>query len=160
MRNAQQWFNEYGVSHQNPTNKLIHWICVPTIFFSIIGLLVSIPHQYLSSLFPSSIAPFINFGTLLLLFGSVFYLMMSFTIFLGMVLISVLALLGNITIQQVDVFPLWQVSLALFTLAWIGQFIGHNIEGAKPSFFKDLQFLMVGPAWLLGFVYKKIGIKY
>ena len=33
-------------------------------------------------------------------------------------------------------------------IAWIGQFIGHKIEGAKPSFFEDLQFLLIGPAWV------------
>lgn len=160
MRNAQQWFDEYGVSHQNHTNKIIHWICVPSIFFSIIGLLVAIPHQFLSDLFPLNIAPFVNFGTILLLFGSVFYLLMSFSIFIGMLLLSVLALYGNVLISQHSVWPLWQISLAIFVVAWIGQFIGHNIEGAKPSFFKDMQFLLIGPAWLLGFIYKKLGIKY
>ena len=45
-------------------------------------------------------------------------------------------------------------------LAWIGQFIGHKIEGEKPSFFEDLQFLLIGPAWLLGAIYQKLGIRY
>ena len=48
----------------------------------------------------------------------------------------------------------------MFFLAWILQFIGHKIEGKKPSFIKDIQFLLIGPAWLLGFIYKKIGIKF
>ena len=55
---------------------------------------------------------------------------------------------------------LWAICLGIFVVAWIFQFIGHKIEGKKPSFFKDLQFLMIGPAWLLGFVYRKIGLKY
>jgi uncharacterized membrane protein YGL010W len=55
---------------------------------------------------------------------------------------------------------LWQVCLALFIVAWIFQFIGHKIEGKKPSFFKDLQFLLIGPAWLLSFIYQKVGIRY
>ena len=42
----------------------------------------------------------------------------------------------------------------VFVLAWIGQFIGHLIEGKRPSFFKDLQFLLIGPAWLMAFVYR------
>ena len=55
---------------------------------------------------------------------------------------------------------LFTISLVLFVVAWIGQFIGHKLEGAKPSFFKDLQFLLIGPAWLLSFIYKKMGIAY
>ena len=48
----------------------------------------------------------------------------------------------------------------LFVLAWIGQFIGHKVEGKKPSFFKDLQFLLIGPAWLMSFVYRAAGLRY
>ena len=71
--------------------------------------------------------------------------------------------MGNNAIYQVvgfDAARLAYVSLAIFVLAWIGQFIGHKIEGQKPSFLEDIQFLMIGPAWLLHFIYKKIGIKY
>ena len=56
--------------------------------------------------------------------------------------------------------PLVQVCLAVFVLAWAGQFVGHKIEGKKPSFLKDLQFLLVGPMWLMHFIYRKLGIAY
>jgi uncharacterized membrane protein YGL010W len=160
MKTAQEWFDEYGVSHQNPTNKLIHWICVPTIFFSIAGLLVSIPSDFLSSFFPSSVAPYANFGSLAIALTCIFYFSISRTIFLGMLLFSAFTVWLNVRIMQSTEVPLWTISLLLFVLAWIGQFIGHNIEGKKPSFLKDLQFLLVGPAWLLGFIYKGLGIKY
>ena len=54
----------------------------------------------------------------------------------------------------------WKVSVATFIVAWIGQFYGHSVEGKKPSFLKDLQFLLIGPAWLMHFIYKKLGISY
>jgi uncharacterized membrane protein YGL010W len=54
----------------------------------------------------------------------------------------------------------WMVYFSVFIITWIFQFIGHTIEGQKPSFLKDLQFLLIGPIWLLGFILKKIGIKY
>jgi uncharacterized membrane protein YGL010W len=59
-------------------------------------------------------------------------------------------------------FPgmLWMISLGIFVIAWIIQFIGHKVEGKKPSFLKDIQFLMIGPAWLMHFLYKKLGISY
>jgi uncharacterized membrane protein YGL010W len=57
-------------------------------------------------------------------------------------------------------WPVWAICLTLFVVAWIGQFIGHKIEGKKPSFFKDVQFLLIGPAWLLSKVYRKAGQRF
>ena len=75
------------------------------------------------------------------------------------VIVSVLVLWGNFELAQLET-PLWQTALAIFVVAWIGQFIGHKIEGRKPSFFKDIQFLLIGPVWLLGFIYRKLGFRY
>lgn len=158
MRSMQQWFDDYGVSHQNPTNKTIHWICVPLIFFSIIGLLAAIPSDFLSNVFPPSIAPFIHFGTVLILFGIFFFVRLSISISIGMLLVSFAMIVGQYGVAQLNLAPLWLINLVIFVLAWIGQFIGHNIEGEKPSFFQDLQFLLIGPAWLLHFIYRKLGI--
>ena len=71
------------------------------------------------------------------------------------------AMLGVIVgYERLGVGPVWKVGLAVFVLAWIGQFVGHKIEGAKPAFADDLKFLLIGPLWLLGFVYRKLGIRY
>ncbi len=80
--------------------------------------------------------------------------------FLGMLVNAALMIAGIYWIQQHVSLPLWLVSLAVFAGAWVGQFVGHKIEGKKPSFLKDVQFLLIGPAWLLSFVYKKLGIAY
>lgn len=157
MKTAQQWFDEYGESHQNPTNELIHWICVPSIFFSIIGMLASIPTGLQIG---GEFAPYFNVGTLVIVLGMIFYITISPRIAIGMFFLSVLVLWGNVELLDLNFMPLWLFSLIVFVVAWIGQFIGHYIEGAKPSFFKDLQFLLVGPAWLMSFVYKKLGLKY
>ncbi len=159
MKSIQTWFNEYGESHQNPTNKLIHWICVPLIFFSIVALLAAIPANFLKEMFPENIQPYIHFGTVLIMVGLLFYLRLSWPMAIGIFLFSLLCLQSIVWIQQSEL-PLWAVSLGIFVIAWIGQFIGHKIEGKKPSFLKDLQFLMIGPAWLMGFIYKKLGISY
>lgn len=159
MKSIQSWFDEYAVSHQNQTNKLIHYICVPAIFFSIIALLASIPHDFLNSWATDPYKEYIHFGTLLIAVGLLFYLRLSLPLFIGIALFSFLCLWLTQLLAQLEI-PLWQSSLSIFVLAWIGQFIGHKIEGAKPSFFQDLQFLMIGPAWILGFIYKKIGLKY
>lgn len=160
MRTAEQWFTEYGESHQTVFNKIIHYVCVPAIFFSIVGLLASIPLGGLPGMFPPSIAPFVHLGTALIIFGLIFYARMSIPIFLGMLLISALVLFGNYWVATTFSTPLWIISIVIFVVAWVLQFIGHNHEGKKPSFLKDLQFLMIGPAWILGHLYKKIGISY
>ena len=71
--------------------------------------------------------------------------------------ISMIYCIGIIRVYDPQV---WRLSLGIFVVAWIGQFIGHKIEGKKPSFFQDLQFLLIGPAWLMGFIFRKLHIKY
>lgn len=156
----QQWFDLYGESHQNSTNKLVHWICVPSIFFSLIGLLSLIPHGFISELFSLPLRPYIHFGTVLIILGLIFYIRTSLPMAVGMALVSsvVLYLVKLVNLNFPDNAG-W-IYFGIFVIAWIGQFIGHKIEGKKPSFFEDLQFLLIGPAWLLGFIYKRIGLKY
>ena len=81
-----------------------------------------------------------------MIFLLLFYLRLSFSLFLRMLGFSVLVVIGNYYLGQY--LPLFITSLVIFVVAWIGQFYGHKIEGQKPSFFKDLQFLLIGPAWV------------
>lgn len=159
MKSIDQWFEEYGESHQNKTNKSIHFVCVPLIYFSIIGLLSAIPSLSLLKLLPGSLASYAHFGTLLLPFVLLFYLRLSVAITIGMMIFSVLCLM-IIHLISISGVQVWMFSLIVFVLAWIGQFYGHKVEGKKPSFLKDLQFLLIGPAWILGFVYRKFRISY
>jgi uncharacterized membrane protein YGL010W len=152
MKPIQQWLAEYGESHQNHTNKLIHWICVPTIFFSIIGLLYTVK-------LPFEIGGIVvNVAIVVLVLAIIYYISLSRTLWIGLLLFAILCLWLCNLIEQANFLPLWQVSLILFALAWIGQFYGHKVEGKKPSFLKDIQFLLIGPAWLMSFIYKKLGI--
>jgi len=155
MKNADEWFREYGESHQNPVNKALHWICVPAIVFSLVGLLWALP---VPAAF-ADVSPWLNWGTLFVAAAMIWYLLLSWPLALGMVMVSALVVWGNFMLAELDT-PLWQIALAIFVIAWIGQFIGHKIEGRKPSFFKDIQFLLIGPVWLLGFIYRKAGIRY
>lgn len=159
MKSIHQWFEEYGESHQNKTNKSIHFICVPLIYLSIIGLLSAIPSLSLLKLLPGSLVAYAHFGTLLLPFVMLFYLRLSVAITLGMMIFSVICLMIIHLISLAGI-KVWMFSIIVFVLAWAGQFYGHHVEGKKPSFLKDLQFLLIGPAWVLGFVYRKAGIRY
>ena len=156
MSNIRALLNEYGENHQNPVNKAFHWICVPLIMFSLIGILMSAP-------FFVSKTQWLNWGSVVLIGALVYYLRLSISMFIGFALIAFLLLTGNWTLFTKLNFDSGQLvlwSLGIFVAAWIGQFIGHKIEGKKPSFFKDVQFLLIGPAWLLHFIYSSVGIKF
>lgn len=159
MRKIDLLLAEYGVSHQHPTNKTIHWICVPAIFFSIVGLIFSIPPGPVEILYPL-IGDFANWATLVLAVVLVYYAALSPPLALGMLLFSALCLAIANLINIISPIPLWAVSLGIFLIAWIFQFYGHKIEGKKPSFLKDVQFLLIGPAWLMHFIYKRFGFAY
>ncbi|MGB7842557.1 MAG: Mpo1-like protein [Salinimicrobium sp.] len=147
MRTLDQWFSEYAVSHQNETNKAIHYICVPAIFFSIVGLLMSIPPYFLTGVFPIYVPFLENWAVVVLLPVLIFYMRLSLSMGLKILIFAALCVAGNYLIGLVA--PLWLVSIIIFVISWIGQFYGHKIEGQKPSFLKDIQFLLIGPAWVI-----------
>ncbi len=161
MKEVDVLFNQYAASHQNATNKLIHWVCVPLIVFSLIGLVWSIPFPHLG--FLGKYNGFFNWASFLIAFAMYYYFRLSPGLFLGMIL--VLFAFSYLIVQleyweKTGGLKLWQVCAGIFLLSWIGQFIGHRIEGKKPSFLDDLKFLLIGPIWLLHFIYKKLGIPY
>jgi uncharacterized membrane protein YGL010W len=156
MRKIDQLLSEYGESHQNVTNKTIHWICVPLIFFSMVGLVASIPSSSVQNLFGS----YINWATIALVLILLYYVSLSRLLTIGMALFAFVCLYLARAVALSGIAPLWLVCIIIFVLAWIGQFYGHKVEGKKPSFLKDLQFLLIGPAWLMHFIYKKWGIPY
>ncbi|MFL1896955.1 DUF962 domain-containing protein [Aquimarina sp. 2-A2] len=147
MKSLHSWFEEYAVSHKNEKNILIHYICVPLIFFSIVGLLMSIPPGPLDKILPESFWLLENWAVVALLVALIFYIRLSIKMAIAIGIFSFLCILGNYFLSQIG--TLWILSLGIFVLAWIGQFYGHKIEGKKPSFAKDLQFLLIGPAWIL-----------
>jgi len=152
MKNADTLLSKYGESHQNKTNKKIHWFCVPAIMFSLLGILWSLP-------FPVKFSPFINWATVLMVLSLIYYLFLSWKLAIGMLFSSLFMIL---ILRWIDGFsvPLWQIATAIFIVAWIGQFVGHHLEGQRPSFFKDVQFLLIGPLWLLSDVYRRFNLKY
>ena len=152
MNTVQDWLNAYGESHQNITNKKIHWICVPLIMLSLLGLLWAIKLPFISS------SEYSNLTIALIFMVSIYYFRLSSSMGIGMLLISFIMIFVIRLINQYDyTFSLY---IIIFILSWIGQFIGHKIEGKKPSFFEDLQFLLIGPLWLLSQLYTVLKIKY
>lgn len=155
MKTLQDWFTEYGVSHQNLTNKKIHYLCVPLIFFAVVGLVMSIPSGLLGDMMHPLVA---NWASVVLIFVLLFYYRLSIAMGLKMSVFVALCLIGNYSIG-LHANLLW-VSIGIFAAGWIGQFYGHKIEGKKPSFLKDLQFLLIGPAWVIHAIFNKTSFSF
>lgn len=154
FRSAESWFSEYGESHQNVVNKRIHWVCVPSIFWSVILMLWSIPQPgWMLAI------DWLNWAGAVSIPVMAFYFLLSPRLATGMVLFTGLAFFICALINNAGI-DLLEVGVVVFVTAWIGQFIGHKIEGKKPSFFKDLIFLLIGPFWLMSFIYKRLGLSY
>jgi uncharacterized membrane protein YGL010W len=129
----------YGKSHMNPTNEIIHFVAIPLIMLSIVGLMYAL-HPWVAFAFMAA--------------SLVYYARLSTVFLVAMVVWS--TLLYALILMMGD--KVWQTSLLIFVGAWIAQFIGHNIEGKKPSFFEDIQYLWVGPLFVLSKLFVKIGI--
>jgi uncharacterized membrane protein YGL010W len=154
VRGTAYWFDEYAVSHRHPVNKALHWICIPLIVWSLIGLLWSLPAPGRAQL------DYANWATYAVAAAVLYYALLSMPLALGVLPVLAAMLFSVDALSQLAHVPLWAVSVAVFVLAWLGQFIGHAIEGKRPSFFKDVQFLLIGPIWLLASLYRRAGIPY
>jgi uncharacterized membrane protein YGL010W len=146
---------EYGESHQNPTNKAIHWVAVPVIAWSVIAILWVLPTP---GLFHD--APYLNWATIVCALAVIYYLTLSIPLAIGMAVFSLISIAIIRLLENTISIKLEWIAGALFIFAWVFQFAGHEVEGKKPSFLKDLQFLLIGPAWLMHFLYRRLGIPY
>ena len=141
---SRRLFARYGESHRHPANKAIHWVCVPLITWSRAGRCCGRGRR--------------SRPMRLIALALAFYAWLSpadrdrHARRIAALMIAPLTLFGPRTCCR--------AAIVVFALAWIGQFIGHRIEGKKPSFLEDIEFLLVGPAWLLGALYRRSGVRY
>lgn len=155
MSKVERLLGEYRESHQNETNQIIHNIFVPLIFLSAIGMLWDVKLPIALDFLGGE--P-LNVAMVVAVLVFAYYLSISFVVAVGIISVTAAGMIfcylynGPISI--------WIFSLVIFVLSWVMQFIGHKIEGKKPSFFKDLEFFLVGPMWVLTKLYNKLGIKY
>jgi uncharacterized membrane protein YGL010W len=147
MKTAKEYFDEYAESHQNKTNQSLHYICVPLIFFSIIGLLMSIPATPIKNTINLSNPLLENWAVIVALVILIFYMRLGFWYLIEMLFVILISIIANFLLG--NMINLLYASITIFVLAWAGQFYGHKIEGKKPSFLKDLEFLLIGPLWVI-----------
>lgn len=142
VRNIDRLLHHYALSHQHPSNEKIHFVCVPVIVWTVLGLCWAIH-------------PWFAIGSVVVALLYYWYLSPHFA--LGMALMASVMLGILFALPQHRVLP---VAAVIFVLAWIGQFVGHKIEGKKPSFFEDVRYLLIGPLFVLSFLYRRWQIKY
>lgn len=153
MRQVETLLNEYGESHQNKINVFIHGIAVPAIYFVTLGLVWSIPTPAFLDYFNVT---WLHVTAIPVLW---YYFKLSGPIGAAMTLLTIASYLAIQALEGAGI-TVWEFCLILFVVMWILQFVGHHIEGKKPSFFKDLQFLLVGPAWWWVHFLKRMKIPY
>lgn len=153
-RDIDRYLGNYAEDHRNETNQLIHWICVPPIVWTVVAFLWLIP-------VPAAIGKPGLWAALAAVGAMGFYIRLSKKLAIAMfaVLVAYLAITYLIHAAIGPTAMLW-TAVAVFVVAWIGQFIGHQIEGARPSFFTDVTYLLVGPIYLMGKVFRRLGISY
>lgn len=140
-RKVDRLLAHYEESHRDPRNERIHFVAIPLIMLSLLGLL-------------HAIHPWLPYA--LVLASLVYYARLS-PVFL--VTMAVLSALGLALVQAMGEYVL-AISAALFVGAWTAQFVGHRYEGKKPSFFEDLQYLWVGPIFVVSKLFLKLGIRW
>ena len=140
-RHVDQLISHYGQSHQNPGNEVIHFIAIPLIMLSLVGMLFAL-HPYVAYAFIA--ASMVYYARLSVLF------LLSMVVWSALTVAVVMALGANVLL----------ISVAIFVGAWILQFIGHKMEGKKPSFFEDIQYLWVGPLFVLSKLFGKLGVRW
>ncbi|RNF84395.1 DUF962 domain-containing protein [Montanilutibacter psychrotolerans] len=154
QRPIDRWFASYSGDHQNVTNQRIHVICVPAIAWSVIALLWCIPT-------PGGWLRAGAWAGLAMVAALLFYYKSSRALGYGMLATFVLMALATRWLHDTyGTMTLLWLAIAVFVVAWIGQFVGHKIEGRKPSFFTDLTYLLIGPAWVVAKLYRKLGLRY
>ena len=156
QRPIDQWLTQYSRYHQNALNKQIHFVCVPLIVLSILGILWSIPVP----LQVTRLGPWFNAATLVVLLTTIYYTRLAPRLAIGMLILASGSLLLLGYAEHWIGIKAWQWAIPLFIFAWVGQFIGHHLEGKLPAFANDLQFLLIGPLWILADLYRRVGIFY
>jgi uncharacterized membrane protein YGL010W len=129
-RRIDQLLAHYGESHQHPVNERIHFVAIPLIMLTLIGLMFEI-HPAVAYVF---------------LTASMFYYFRLSLVF-SMVM-AVWTLIMLVLVNAMGEHRL-VICVLVFMGAWVLQFIGHKLEGKKPSFFEDVQYLWVGPLFVL-----------
>lgn len=153
-RPIDRYLGNYSDDHRNGLNQIIHWICVPPIVWTVMAALFVIPVP--GTMFrPGMWAGFAMVAAV------AYYLRLSRPLGLAMAVAFVVMLAVTWWLYGVlGPRNLLYTAIAVFVIAWVAQFIGHEFEGKRPSFLTDLTYLLIGPLWLMSKLFRKLGLSW
>lgn len=155
MSNADPWLEQYERDHTHAVNRALHWMCIPVVVISVVGLLWSMPVPGVLR----DASPVLNWGTFFLMATVVYYFILSIALAVGLLPFVVLVAVAVGWLDNLST-PLWLVSAAAFAVAGAGLLVGHAFESRRVSLFSDLNFLMIGPLWIIASIYERLRIPY
>jgi hypothetical protein len=155
MSESDGWLKRYEDTHQDVTYPTVYWAAVNMVVLGTVGIFwtLPIPDEFFE------ISPLLNWGTAFLMASAVYYFIISVSLAIGM-LPYVLGVAGvQAWLMQSDFSPI-RVSIGLLLAGIIGLFMGHRNKSSLRPVLQDLQLMMIGPAWLLSVLYRRIGIPF
>lgn len=155
MTDTDGWLERYGEIHENLTYPAVYWTAVPLVVTGMVGFLWSlpVPTQFYE------ISPLLNWGSAFLMVSAVYYFVISLSLAIG--LLPFVIGVGSIQLWLADSdFTPLRVSSGLLVGGLIGLWLGHRNERGIRATLEDLQTIMIGPAWLLSVIYRRIGIPF
>jgi uncharacterized membrane protein YGL010W len=151
MSETDGWLSRYEQTHVGLRNGFVYWIAVPMVVVGTVGLLWSLPvpprfHE---------ISPLLNWGSTFLMVAAVYYFIISLSLAIGLLpfLLGIAAIHSWLPTSS---FPPTGVSLVFLLAGTVGLTLGR--EGRMRAVLLDLQLMMIGPAWLLSLLYRRLNI--
>jgi hypothetical protein len=152
---ADEWADRYGELKVSGARAANAWLGIPLAVGSLIGMLWSAPVPDILS----ASSPVINFGSLFLMASFVYYCILSIPLALGGLLFLLAVALPSSWLTQAGL-PLWPIASAIFAPALAWQLIETRRATGRLLLLRNLQYLMLGPIWLLRAAYRRVGLPY
>ncbi|HNP37502.1 MAG TPA: DUF962 domain-containing protein [Woeseiaceae bacterium] len=155
MSEIDGWLKRYRDNHQDLRLPLLFWTAVPMVIFGTVGLLwnLPVPEEFYE------ISPLLNWGSTFLMAAAVYYFILSLPLAIGLLPFTLGIGFLELTLQYSG-YPASRVSIALLIAGIIGLWLGHGSNRRLWAMTEDLQTIMIGPAWLLSVVYRRLGIPF
>jgi len=155
MSETDIWLTRYESHHNNLTWPWVYWASVPMVVVGTVGALwnLPIPEEFYE------ISPLLNWGSVFLMAAAVYYFIISLSLAIGLLPFVVGVASLQVWLEQSDFSPP-KVAAGLMAAGIIGLWLGHRNENGLRALVEDLQTIMIGPAWLLSVIYRRIGIPF
>jgi len=147
----EELLSRYSNDHRHIWNQRIHKIAVPALLASSVGMFTTLGRFFLPEI------RLLSGGNLQIVFMLIWYGVLDRRLprVMAPLLFGAAALITYIDRNHGDL--LWPLCLGVFFMGWIFQFIGHRLEGNKPAFFSEFNYLMVGPMWVMITLRRRFG---